>query len=77
MKYAAHYKKCYHHEHGVSWSWKALNMTGRWKIVTDPDDDEYKMFIEHKALIFKYWIHEDFIEIRPLRTDVIMKCGLN
>lgn len=47
-----------------------LSPTGRWKIVSNEWGEE-QILIEHKGLIFKSWIHEDRIEFKPVREEVI------
>lgn len=60
---------------GYSVSFKPLNPTGRWKIVSGPYH-ENKLFIEHKGLIFKSWIAEDNIVFKCERKSIVFECGV-
>ena len=57
-------------------SYKKLNPTGRWKLKYSyySYENDPTLYIEHKSWIFKYWIHEDSIVLRPSEEEVIFDC---
>ena len=55
--------------------WEPLKLTGKWALDRRPGYTDYALFLEHQGWLFKRWIHEDDIEIRPAPHSVIMECG--
>lgn len=54
--------------------WQRLKPTGRWQI--ERYDNEAIMYVEHKGLIFRKWVHESdirFVE-RHVPEIVIIEC---
>ncbi len=60
--------------------WKDLKSTGRWQIEKIFDENgkiiDAVMYVEHKGLIFKQWIHENDIRIveQYVPEIVIIEC---
>lgn len=60
-------------EYGIV-NYRPLNPTGRWKIESGPYYKN-KLFIEHKGFVFKSWISEAAITMKPKQEIAIFECG--
>jgi len=62
-------------------TWKKLRPTGRWRLERVLADNgtilDTTLFIEHKGLIFKEWVHEQDISLSTEHRPEIVefKCG--
>lgn len=52
-----------------------LRPTGRWRLVTGPDVEGYRLDIEHQGRFFKRWIHEYEIGWDNEITVTVFKCN--
>lgn len=50
-----------------------IKLTGRWKLVTNAIETN-ALYLEKQGWLFKRWLHEDYIVIRPEETQVIFEC---
>ena len=53
--------------------YKPLIPTGKWKYESGPNFKDL-IFIEHRGLIFKWWICENNIVFAPERSTEIFEC---
>ncbi len=51
-----------------------ITPTGRWKLVTDPNQDNV-MYMEVKGWFFRRWIHEDDLIFSVNCTEHIFTCS--
>ena len=50
-----------------------LKPTGRWKLESGAYG-ENRMYIQHRGIFFKCWIHEDRISFRPAPRTIEFNC---
>lgn len=52
-----------------------LKLTGKWMLERSPGRYEYTMHLEYKGWVFKRWISEHDVAIRPEPNIITMECG--
>ena len=56
------------------YTYRPLRPTGRWKIRSDAYEVEV-MYVEHRGLLFRSWIHERNIEFMPSLAETVFDCN--